>query len=154
MNQCIYALGEARIISKLDANADYWQVEIDLKDREKIAFKSHQGLYGIIRIPFGLKNAPGTFNRVVDVILSAVRWKFALVYLDDIVIFSRTPEEHLNHLRHVLRLLKTAGVTLNLKSANYFQTQSTTWGMLFGEATSKFKKTRRAPFPDWMKRRP
>lgn len=70
-----------------DANAGYWQVETDPKEWDKTAFKSHHGLKWFIRIPFGLKNAPETFQRVVDVIFSTVRWKFVLVYLDDILLF-------------------------------------------------------------------
>ena len=71
-------------------------------------------------MPFGLKNAPATFQRAMDVILASVNWKYALVYLDDIVIFSNTFEEHLQHFRSVLQLLQTAGVSLRLDKCTFF----------------------------------
>lgn len=58
MNECINFLGEARIFSALDASSGYWHVEIDAHDRSKTAFRSHHGLFQIVRMPVGLKNAP------------------------------------------------------------------------------------------------
>lgn len=69
---------------------------------------------------FGLKNTPSTFQRVIKVIFSTVRWRFALVYLDYIIMFSNTPEEHLTHLRYVWTLFSEAGVTLKLKKCLLF----------------------------------
>ena len=71
-------------------------------------------------MPFGLRNAPGTFQRAIDVILAQVRWQYSLVYLDDIVVFSKTGEEHIDHVRSVLSLLADAGVTLKLKKCFFF----------------------------------
>ena len=120
MDECMDSLGTAKTFSTLDANSGYWQVEIDPKDRDKTAFTSHHGLYRFIRMPFGLKNAPATFQRAIDVILSSVKWQFALVYLDDIVIFSPKPEEHIEHVKKVLMLLQDAGVTIKLRKCFFF----------------------------------
>ena len=86
MDECIDSLGDARIYTALDANCGYWQIEIEENDRNKTAFTSHQGLYRFKRMPFGLRNAPGTFQRAADVILSKVKWKTALVYHDDVIV--------------------------------------------------------------------
>lgn len=71
-------------------------------------------------MPFGLKNAPSTFQRVIYVTLSTSRWKNALIYLDDIVIFSKFVEEHMTHLRKVLTLLATSRVTLKNNKCRFF----------------------------------
>lgn len=72
-------------------------------------------MYKFRRMQLGLKNALSTFQRAVDIILPTVEWKFARVYLDDIVIFSRSVEENLEHMKTVLELSSRAGVSLWLK---------------------------------------
>lgn len=79
MDECIDFLGDAQVFSKLDANYGYWQVEIVEADLDKTAFTSPHGLYSFVRMLLGVQNAPGTFQRVIDVILLAVRWQHALV---------------------------------------------------------------------------
>ena len=88
MDECIDSLGGAQVFSTLDCNSGYWQVDIPVTDREKTAFVTHHGLFQYTRMPFGLRNAPATFQRPIDIVLSSVKWQFALVYLDDIAIFS------------------------------------------------------------------
>lgn len=90
MDECIDSLRNAAVFSTLDANWGYWQVPIRPDHRPNTSFTSHFGLYQFLRMPFGLKNAPATFQRLMDRILGSVRWQFALVYLDDVIIFSRT----------------------------------------------------------------
>jgi Reverse transcriptase (RNA-dependent DNA polymerase) len=88
MDECIDSLRDARIFSTLDCNSGYWQIPVHPNDQDKTAFTSHEGLYRFLRIPFGLTNAPATFQRMVDMILAGFTWKSCLVYLDDIIIFS------------------------------------------------------------------
>ena len=90
MDECIDSLGDATIFTTLDANWGYWQIEVNPEDREKTAFVSHHGMYQWLRMPFGLRNAPAAVQRTMDVILASVKWKTALVYLDDIVVFSKS----------------------------------------------------------------
>ena len=87
MDKCIDSLGDAVIFSTLDCNSGHWQIPMSYEDRDKTAFFSHCGLFRWLRMPFGLKNAPGTFQRAANVILAGVKWQFALVYLDDIIIY-------------------------------------------------------------------
>ena len=88
MDECIDSLGSATVFSTLDCNSGYWQIPMAPKDMDKTAFISHYGLYRFRRMPFGLKNAPGTFQRIADIILASVKWQNALVYLDDVIVYS------------------------------------------------------------------
>ena len=72
-------------------------------------------------MPFGLRNAPGTFQRALDIVLSGVRWHSYLIYLDDVIVFSRSTDEHLRHVDEILTLLRRAGITLELTKCSFFQ---------------------------------
>ena len=80
------------------------------EDKPKTAFLTPFGKFQFCRMPFGLKGAPSTFQRLMDKVLAPCH-QFAAAYIDDIVIYSETWEEHLDHLRQVLQLLKEAGLT-------------------------------------------
>ena len=120
MDECIDSLGEATVFTTLDANAGYWQMPLAHRDRAKSAFVCHSGLYEFVRMPFGLKNAPASFQRALDLILAGFKWKTCLVYIDDVIIFSRTAEEHLVHLSDVLEALQAAGITLKFAKCDFF----------------------------------
>ena len=123
MDDCIDSLGDATIFSTLDCNSGYWQIPVASEDRDKTTFTTFLGTYRYIRMPFGLKNAPATFQRALDIILSGVRWQTCLVYLDDVIVFSRTIDEHIANLDTVLSLLRNAGVSLKLSKCAFFQTK-------------------------------
>ena len=120
MEDCLDILGEARLFTTLEALWGYWQVPIAELDRNETTFTSHMGTLRYKRMPFGLRNAPTTFQRALDIILSGVRWKTCLIYIDDVVIFSKTEEEHFAQVIHVLTLLGEAGVKLKLKKCFFF----------------------------------
>lgn len=82
-------------------------------------FPSRYNLFRVICKPFGLRNAPAAFQRTMAVIITSVRWQYALVYLNDIVILSKAPQEHIVHVRKVLKLLRIAEVTLRLKECRF-----------------------------------
>eukprot|EP00731_Ephydatia_muelleri_P034670 Em0071g11a len=96
--------------STLDLASGYWQVEVDDKDREKTAFSTPFGLYQFKVMPFGLCNAPATFQRLMELVLLGLHWTSCLVYLDDIIIFSKSVNEHLRQLEEVLDRLRGAGL--------------------------------------------
>jgi hypothetical protein len=104
--------GGYKYFSKLDLKSGFWQLPIDKKDRHKTAFTTPFGLYEWNVLPQGLRNAPPSFQRIMNNILSSCTY-FCLVYLDDIVIFSRTYDEHLFHLEQVLNALQLHNLTLN-----------------------------------------
>ena len=105
-------LGSARWFSTLDLASGYWQVEVSPGDREKTVFVTPYGLFHFHVMPFGLTNAPATFQRLIEQILSGLHWTTCLVYIDDILIFSATVEDHLERLRDVLNRLKNAGLKI------------------------------------------
>lgn len=121
MDDCLDSLGEAQFFSTLDCTAGYWQVPLRKEDQEKTAFACHDGLFEWVVMPFGLTNAPATFQRALDIILSGLKWQMCLVYLDDVIVFSKTAEDHVRHLDLVLTRLRKAGVTLNLEKCAFFK---------------------------------
>ena len=120
MDEWLDTLGEAKYFTTLDANNGYWQIPVAEEDRDKTTFTCHAGTYRFLRMPFGLCNAPATFQRAMDILLAGLRWKSCLVYLDDIIVFSRTAEEHLVHVKEILEKLQDAGVSLKLKKCRFF----------------------------------
>lgn len=90
-------------------------MNIEEEDQEKTASTFRHCLHHFARMLFGLENTIETFERIMGVIFDSVEWRFALVFLDDIVIFSKTPEEHIDHVWQVLTLVQFARNTLKLK---------------------------------------
>ncbi|GBG61302.1 hypothetical protein CBR_g19835 [Chara braunii] len=106
-------LGGAKFFSKLDLKSGYHQILIRPQDRYKIAFKTRYGHFEWVVMPFGLTNAPTTFQAAMTNEFRAMLDRFVLVYLDDILVYSRTLEEHLDHLRRVLGTLRRAKFKAN-----------------------------------------
>jgi hypothetical protein len=115
-----YLLG-ARYFSTLDLISGYWQIEIEEADKHKTAFTTSQGHYEFNRMPFGLTNAPATFQRLMNNLLQPVIHKCALVYLDDVIIYSRTIEDHMRHIQCVLNLLREGGLKIKLSKCLFLQ---------------------------------
>ncbi|KAE8239955.1 hypothetical protein A4X13_0g7999, partial [Tilletia indica] len=99
-----------RWFSSLDAIRGYHQQSVKSEDRWKTAFVCHRGLYQYRRVPFGLKNAPSIFQRLMDKLLGHLRWKEAIVYIDDIVVATLTLVEHLRALSTLLSRAEEAGL--------------------------------------------
>ena len=115
------SLSDAQWFSTLDLRSGYWQVEVDPRDREKTAFSTPRGLFQFRVMPFGLCNAPSTFQRLMELVLAGLSWEVCLAYLDDVVVFGRTWEEHLQRLKMVLMRLKEAHLKLHPKKCQFFK---------------------------------
>ena len=109
------ALDEGRFFSVIDLKSGYWQIPMRPEDAGKTAFRTADGLFQFTVMPFGLRNAPATFQRLMDVVFSGLKWKGLLVYMDDIIIYSATASEHLGLIANVLSRLSQAGLKLNPK---------------------------------------
>ena len=96
-------LGGNYYFSSLDLQAGYWQVGVNPADIEKTAFTCLYGLFEFVVMPFGLCNAPATFQRAMDLVLAGEKWRTCLVYIDDILVFAPTFKQHLERLATVLR---------------------------------------------------
>ncbi|GBG79220.1 hypothetical protein CBR_g29271 [Chara braunii] len=111
-----------RYFSKIDLKSRYHQIAIRPEDQHKTAFQTRYGLYEVVVMPFGLCNAPGTFQHAMNKIFHDYFDKFVIVYLDDVLIFSTTVEEHVTHLDKILSLLRQHQSKINREK--YDVTQS------------------------------
>lgn len=105
-------LGGAKYFSVFDLASGFHQIEVDPKDRPKTAFTTPFGHYEYVRMPFGLKNAPATFQRLMDQVLTGLQGIEVFVYLDDIVVFSSSLREHGIKVRKLLQKLRENGLSL------------------------------------------
>ena len=117
------ALSGSSWFSTLDLQSGYWQVEMAMEDREKTAFVTGTGVgfYQFKVMPFGLCNAPATFERLMERVLTGLPWQTCLLYLDDIVTYGQSFQQALERLEEVMVRLKTAGLKLSPKKCHLFQ---------------------------------
>ena len=107
----------------MDLASGYWQIGLEESSKSKTAFITQDGLFEFNVMPFGLHNAPATFQRAIQEIMRGLNWKFVFCYLDDVIIFSRSFEEHVDHLRQVFDRLRQAGLKLQPKKCTFGQTE-------------------------------
>ncbi|MHB1865753.1 MAG: retropepsin-like aspartic protease/reverse transcriptase, partial [Candidatus Saccharimonadales bacterium] len=119
INDTLDSLGGAQFFTTLDMITGYWQVELSEEDREKTAFITKLGLFEYLRMPFGLTNAPATFQRLVDFLLRGMHWVNALDYLDDIIIYTKTFEEHLIALDALFKRMRDIGLTAKISKCHF-----------------------------------
>ncbi|GBG63373.1 hypothetical protein CBR_g37731 [Chara braunii] len=114
-------LAGKRFFTKIDLRSGYHQIRVAAADQPKTAFRSRFGHYEFTVMSFGLTNAPGTFQRAMNDIFGDILEQYVLVYLDDILVYSRTLEEHLRHLRDFLDRLRGHGFYAKLSKCRFAQ---------------------------------
>ena len=102
IDEILDSLKDAKWFTTLDLASGYWQIKVKEEHREKTAFITKFGTYEFKVMPFGLCNAPATFQRTMDKVLKGIKDLFVMVYLDDVIIYSKTFNEHLKHIEEVL----------------------------------------------------
>jgi hypothetical protein len=121
-DSCLEAMSGAKIFSTLDMRSGYHQVCLNSSDADKITFVCHRGQFRFLTMPFGLSNAGATFQRLMDLLMDRLTFEMCLVYLDDIICFSATPEQHLLRLRLILQRISECGMKLKASKCVLLQT--------------------------------
>jgi hypothetical protein len=125
-------LSDALVFSKFDMKSGFWQVQIDDHDRYKTDFTTPFGHYEWNVMPFGLKNAHSEFQNIMNDIFNPFTY-FTIVYIDDILIFSKSIEEHWKHLNSFLEIIKHSGLVVSAKKIKLFQTKIRFFGFDISE---------------------
>ena len=122
IDESIDCLSGAVIFTALDLKSGYWQVEMDEESKALTAFTvGPLGFYECEQMPFGLTNAPATFQCLMESCLGEMHLNWCIIYLDDVIIFSKTPKEHLQRLRAVFEKLSEAGLKLKPSKCEFFK---------------------------------
>ncbi|MGL5706847.1 MAG: reverse transcriptase domain-containing protein [Aeromonas sp.] len=150
------ALGGAQMFSTLDLASGYWQVEMDSVDQEKTAFVLPTGLYEFQTMPFGLVNAPATFQRLMFSVLREFIPNKCLVYLDDVIVYGRSITEHMANLNLILGKLASAGLRLRPEKCRLLQPEVSFLGHVVSQRgirsdPEKTKTIRSWPTPSCVK---
>ena len=116
VQEILFGLDKAKIFSKLDFKSGYYQVPLRRSDQEKTAFRFENTLYHFLVMPFGLSTAAQTFSRLGNILFQL---PFVKIYIDDVIVFSKDMDEHVNHLKQVFEILKSANLTLNRKKCEF-----------------------------------
>ncbi|KAG0929312.1 hypothetical protein G6F29_012095 [Rhizopus arrhizus] len=119
VDDALHSLGNAKYFSTMDLTSSYCQIELDEESKPKSAFVCRRGLFEFVRMPFGLCSAPATMQRLMDSVLAGLKWQTCLVYLDDIITFSPTFDQHLKDLREVLSRLRAASLKIKLSKCHF-----------------------------------
>ena len=129
IDETLDCLGGATIFTSLDLRSGYWQVEMEEESKPLTAFTvGPLGFYKCERMPFGLTNAPATFQCLMENCLGELHLSWCIIYLDDIIVFSDSPNEHLRRLRGVFAKLDKAGLKLKPNKCEFFKTRITYLG--------------------------
>ena len=155
IDELIDQLGQAKFVTTLDLTRGYWQVPVAEKARVKTAFVTPFGLYQFRVMPFGLQGAPATFQRMMDQLLHGLE-EYAAAYLDDLVIYSDSWEDHMLHLAKVFDRLRGAGLTAKPRKCQFGMTQCVYLGHVVGNGVvrpeqSKVEAVMSFPIPQTKK---
>ena len=142
-------LSGAEFFTKLDLRAGYHQVRMKSRDIEKTAFRTHLGHYEFTVMPFGLSNAPATFQHLMDKIFEPFLRKFTLVFFDDILIYSKNAKEHLQHLQKVFHVMKQHQLYAKQSKCEFMKDQVAYLGHVIAKEGVSVDKSRVADMLAW-----
>lgn len=133
IEECLDTLSGSKLFSTLDLLSGYHQFEVNEKDRPRTAFITKYGLFEYTRMPFGLCNAPSTFQRGMELVLRRLQWVTLLIYLDDVIITGKTFKEHLNNLGEVLSRFRKFGLKLKPTKCSLYREEVLFLGHVVGK---------------------
>ena len=149
MEEILERVGESKVMSKLDLAKGFYQVVVEPQSREKTAFISPFGKFEFTRMPFGLKNAPAIFQRLMEVVLRDC-YHCSAPYIDDIVVFSNSGAEHIEHLRLVLDALRKFGMTVKEDKCQFGKEKVEYLGHVIGGGVLAVPAHRAAAMADYI----
>lgn len=139
----------AQVFSSLDMSSAYYQLRILPEDVQASALRCHLGTFCYKVLSLGLRNAPATFQRAMNALFAPYLGKFVAVYLDDILVYSRTPEDHLQHLEQVFQLLDREQFYINLNKCKFNSTEVKFLGFIIGRDSLKPDPSKVQAVVDW-----
>ena len=145
MDVILHRLGEAKFLSVIDLKKGFWQIKLHPDSQKYCSFVCEERKFEFTRLNFGISVAPACFVRLVTKVLGEARGIFADAYLDDIIVFSKTWKEHLDHLRFVLGRLRKAGLTVNPQKCQFGKTTIKYLGFIVGPEGLQIDKDKLAP---------
>ena len=141
----------AKVFTKLDLKDAYHRIWIWKGDEWKTAFCTQYGHFEYLVMPFGLTNAPATFQAYINKLLTGLMDKFCVVYLDDVLIYSDSQPEHLDHVKQVLERLRRFGLYASLKKCDFFTTKVKFLGFMVSTNGVAMDQRRVAAIQEWPK---
>ena len=131
------ALINAKYMSTIDATSGYWQIPLTERSKQFTAFTTMSARWQYVCLPMGITNAAPTFQKNMEAMLYGMLWKNCIVYIDDIIVYSNTFKEHIQHLREVLRRLKAANIVIKPSKCNLCQSEVEYLGHIVGNGQLK-----------------
>lgn len=133
-------IGKPKFFTTLDLHSGFHQILINENDQEKTAFSTASGHYEFVRMPFGLINAPASFQRMMNEILSEYINKICLVYMDDIIILGNSLEEHLENIEKIFSKLQNANLKIQIDKSEFLKTETEYLGFIISKEGLKPNK--------------
>ena len=150
IQECLDQIGSAHFFSKIDLLSGYWQICIADGDTSKMVFNTRIGKYKFCVVPFGLTNVLATFQTLMNDILQPFLDNFVVVYLDDILVYSKTEEEHRTHIKKVLQVLLDNSLYARPDKCALFQTTIKFCGHIMIEGEICMNPHKLAAISDWL----
>src|SRR5258706_4117849 len=149
IQETLMQLSKAKWYTKLDIRGAYNLIRMKEGEEWKTAFRTRYGLFESLVMPFGLTNAPATFQTYINETLSSYLDRFCSAFLDDTIVYSETLEEHIVHVRQVLKRLSDAGLHLNPKKCEFHQIETTYLGLVIGRSGIRMQPEKVDAIRNW-----